>query len=154
MSGHPWTNVVAVDPGGTTGLAQAAFYPDGRIVEDSFRSWERDPFRAMREVEGMLEGRVLDAVVCERYTITPQTLKKSAQYDALYQVGILGYLARRYGVKVTLQQPSQAKRLATNDKLERIGWRRPSPGGHQDDASRHLLTYALSQRLMPLEVFT
>jgi hypothetical protein len=97
---------------------------------------------------------VLDAVVCERYTITPQTLKKSAQYDALYQVGILGYFARRYGVKVTLQQPSQAKRLATNDKLERIGWRNPSRGGHADDASRHLLTYALAQRLLPLEVFT
>ena len=41
------------------------------------------------------------------------------------------------------QTPAQAKSFGTDDKLRRLGWYTPTPGGHANDAARHLLAFAV-----------
>ena len=160
----PWkkdkdtVNVLAIDPGGTTGLAYVQFlveYDDDVRVcmgTSSFRSWEDEPWFAMNEVETMLRRphpeHKLDAVVVERYVITPATLKKTAQYEALYQVGVLLFFGWNHDVPVVLQQPSVTKKLVPDASLKSLNWYRPSKGGHQNDAARHLAAYGLQHGLI------
>lgn len=140
-------NVVAVDPGGTTGIAAARF-DDGKILAFASREFS-DPMEAVGHVDDLIMAYGPDVdVAVERYTITPNTLKKSAQYDALYIIGAIMYVAREHGHSVTLQQPSAAKRFATNERLNVVGWRNSTPGGHADDAARHALIRAIHLKLI------
>ncbi len=126
--------VVAVDPGGTTGLAV----------------WSPDLGLSLREVSPAIDAvfwladmaRTLEPTtfVVEKYIITPATAKLSQQHDALEIIGALKYLVRKYDHKMVMQSPSEAKAYSTNDKLKRVGWYRPGLD-HARDASRHLLLH-------------
>lgn len=146
------TRIIAVDPGGTTGLATALFH-DGRGEVSGFKSFEEtDPMDAVHWVhQTMIHGPLKVELVAERYTITPRTTRLSRQYDALYVIGGLMYVAHILHVPFTLQTPADAKNFASNAKLEAIGWRRPTKGGHADDAARHLLKRAVDTGLLPAE---
>jgi hypothetical protein len=49
------------------------------------------------------------------------------------------------------QSPAQGKTFATNAKLKKVGWYHQTPGGHANDALRHLLLYATKQGLVKAE---
>lgn len=126
--------VVAVDPGGTTGIAV----------------WSPIMGLSMREVKGadhavdwladMARQLAGAHFVVEKYIITPATAKLSQQHDPLEIIGALKFLTRKYGHKLVLQSPSEAKAFSTNDKLKRVGWYQPGQD-HARDASRHALLY-------------
>lgn len=122
--------IVAVDPGGTTGVARI-----DTERPDSFASFEQPPLEAIQTVELLLPGMSL--LVIEDFRISGQTVKKTRQYDALWSIGALRYLAWRQGVDVDMRLPSE-REFATNARLKEVGWRNPSKGGHRDDAARHL----------------
>lgn len=134
--------VIAVDPGLTTGWA--VLYPDGE-----FRSGEtKGSFAFLKTVYGLLRDRAFDwHIVCERYTITPETIKKSRQTDALEIIGTLKFLTTYYDAGWSMQNPSEAKNFATDAKLRRVRWYRQGLG-HANDASRHLLCYAVNHKMI------
>lgn len=124
------SSVIALDPGKTTGWAEW----DG----ETFLSQELPCWSAV----GLLDERLIrggvEAVVCESYHVTRETLKKTRQYWSLESIGAVRYLCMRRRVPFYLQTPGDAKSFVTNDKLRALDWRWPSAGGHQDDAARHL----------------
>ena len=136
--------VVAVDPGGTTGIAL----------------WSPHLGLSMRELNPAAEAvdwlaNVLDSsnprrhVVVERYIITPATAKMSQQHDALEIIGALKFLCRKYGHTLTMQTPAEAKAFSTDAKLKNVGWYQPGQG-HARDASRHALLFLAKQGIIDL----
>jgi hypothetical protein len=133
--------ILAFDPGLTTGWAALDLDSGGFI---SGQTEGRHAF--YRQVEAAIAGGALVEAVGEKYTITQRTAKLSAQYDALYIIGMMDYLSEKCGFPLTLQTPAQAKAFATDAKLKAVGWYTPTKGGHANDASRHLLTYVSSRK--------
>ena len=55
-----------------------------------------------------------------------------AQADAHWAIGInttLAFWCQKHGVPLTQQTPATAKSFATDAKLRRIGWYKPTKGG-------------------------
>lgn len=133
---------IAIDPGKVTGIAV-------REEGVEFASSEI-PTRA--QVYAWLFSLppvgVPTTLIVERYDITAQTHKLSAQKDALYLIGAVEMTAQRIGARFYLS-PRSAKAFATDAKLRHLGWYKPSPGGHQNDAARHLLTYLAQEERDP-----
>lgn len=130
------TIVVAIDPGKTTGWAtydtEDGTFASGQVEgRFDFYAWLR---------LGMSFGRPIE-VVAESFTITARTVATDRDMNALYIIGYVEGLAEQVGWPFALQQPGAAKGFASNEKLAILGWRNPQPGGHADDAARHLLTY-------------
>ena len=126
-------NIVAVDPGKTCGWAQY------NSPLDIFRSGEFDPLQMVLRIEDLLPG--IDLVVCESFVPRPGI--RTWQPEALETIGALRYICARSRTPFELQAPADAKRFSTNGKLQFLGWRNSSPGGHADDAARHLLLAAV-----------
>lgn len=135
-------NIVAVDPGTTCGVARFAATLHG---PDFFQSWEAPRWDVLRDIEAIIRGGV-GLIVCESFVPRPGV--RSWQPDALETIGALRYICRRAGVTLETQAPADAKRFATNEKLAALGWRNPTPGGHTDDAARHLLLAAVRHGLI------
>jgi hypothetical protein len=88
-----------------------------------------------------------EAIIVERYTITPNTAKLSQQHDPLEAIGGLRWMAALWQIPFVLQSPADAKRFADNGRLKRLGWK-SSGAGHNDDAARHLLLYCVKERII------
>jgi hypothetical protein len=131
--------ILAVDPGGTTGWAS---WNDG-VVE-----WGQIPGGVMGARSRLVElvGYV-DVLLIERYTIGERTVKFSRQSDALE---ITGGLKWTLGVgDLVMQQPRDAKRLFTDERLRSLGWWARGEE-HARDALRHLGFYLAKKRLIRL----
>lgn len=125
--------VVAVDPGGTTGLA---VWSPGMGIS----LWEGKPDEAVDRLANLSAINHKRHFVVERYIITPATAKMSQQHDALEIIGALKYLVRTHDHTLSLQTPAEAKAFSTDTKLKTVGWYKPGLP-HARDASRHLLLY-------------
>lgn len=149
--------ILAVDPGGTTGWAS---WIDGVV------SWGQTP----GGIEGVARGdnglvywgpphtavripvggyHTPDVLIIERYTIGERTVKFSRQSDALEITGLLKAVSLENGVLPVLQQPRDAKRLFTDDRLRQMGWWAKGEE-HARDALRHLGFYCARKRLIRL----
>ena len=81
-------------------------------------------------------------VVCERFTITAQTVRNSQAPYSLEQIGILKHMCRTSGYApedITFQAPVDAKTMFTNESLKKIGTWHKGGEGHANDAIRHAL---------------
>lgn len=135
--------VVAVDPGKITGVA--VYYPDDR----DFSSWERPCWEAVSIVEGGLDKLSISHLVVEAYNISARTLRLTRGENwSLESIGALRYLATfQHDVTFRLQQPSDMK-FGTDWKLRRLGWYRPSRGGHMNAAARHMLKFLSDEEML------
>lgn len=134
-------SIVAIDPGRTCGYA--------RLDENGFSSREfADPFQAVDFVRCWPP----DLVACESFT--PRAGIRTWEPEALYVIGALKFACSLTGAAFELQSPAQAKRFGTNEKLAALGWRRPTAGGHADDAARHLLLAAVRHGMIPASSLT
>lgn len=142
--------LLALDPGKTSGIAFAE-WRDGGIV--GFQSFPTPMLDALRLVNWFVEEKMYmeRLVVCESWTPRPGI--RTFQPEALESIGACRYLCWKSDIPFELQQPAEAKRFATNEKLATLGWRRPGPGGHADDAARHLLVAAVKHGLIDPAVF-
>jgi hypothetical protein len=136
--------VLAVDPGGTTGLAM---WEDG-----TFRAWHEPRLDAMRTVDILCGGR-LDLMVFESFHLSQQTLKKSERdaLDVIEFIGVGRFLAGEYHVAFETQSPSEAKAFTTDAKLKALGWWTKGLD-HPRDATRHLVLALAKRRLLDLSL--
>jgi hypothetical protein len=140
--------LVAIDPGKATGVAE--LYPD-----NTFESAIVDTDGAYRLLEFWMTGpkeSLPDAIICEDYLVTQQTIQKSRQNYSLELIGVARFVCSWRDVPFILQTPSEAKSFATDNKLKKLGWYK-SGAGHDNDASRHLLVYAINNGVIKPEVF-
>ena len=118
-----------------------------------FHSWQEDSFESCtREVHDRVRFKAPDALVCEGFVIRSNTSKLDAGAFSLTTdlIGACRLLAHQAGIPFVRQTPAEAKSFATDDKLRRLGWYRPTKGGHANDASRHLLTFLAKQNYSPI----
>lgn len=161
--------IVAVDPGKTCGVARLwvcetcggvghrrnarGNFEYSRCPScnggHQFDSREADRWETLDLIDEV--GNACEGVVCESFVPRPGV--RSWQPDALEIIGALRYICHRAGIPFETQAPADAKRFATNDKLETCGWRNPTRGGHADDASRHLLLAAVRRGLIDPAIF-
>jgi hypothetical protein len=128
--------LIAVDPGKVTGIAT---WLNGEIT-----SWQEQTWYAVDKIWSRLERSdvPIEAVVCESYTITASTLRKTRGENwSLESIGALRWMATRHSVEFVLQAPADAMNFMTDDKLRMMGWYNPTIGGHANDAARHLGLY-------------
>jgi hypothetical protein len=142
-------HLISVDPGLTTGVA---LFTDGEV-----QSWQSDdPMKTLYYIEGSLrEFKKPDAIICEAYLITNDTIKKSRQNWSLELIGALRFMAWKDSIPFILQTPSEALHFVKsgdNDefgKLKRLGWYvTNNQGNHQNAARSHLLLYAVNNKIV------
>lgn len=144
------TFAVGVDPGPSTGLA---------IVRgDGFRVHVQQgtPSQVLDEFTlrfPFLLNQGVDVLVgCERFVVTDQTAKRSAQPVPLQVIGVVEQLARIHGWTFRLQSPSDVKSFVNNTMLREVGlWATGRDVEQHDandanDALRHALTVLAHHR--------
>ena len=137
-------HVLAIDPGLKTGIAVC-----DNIGIQTMQLDVEEFYRLIRSYGYMNRWRPLDAIVCEAYIISPDTLKKSRQHWSLELIGLTRYEAYLAGVNFKLQQASAAKKFVTNDLLKLYGLYVPGQD-HANDALRHLVLYLVQQRSLAI----
>jgi len=143
--------LLTFDPGGTTGIARY----DSAENQRYFVSFELPTFAALDAIYELLSSESPpDLVVGERFIIGQGTVKKTraGSYAALHSFGAVEYLCHRFNVDFDSQTPSERK-FADNAKLKLLGWRNPTPGGHCDDAARHMLVACVKRGLVDPAIF-
>jgi hypothetical protein len=138
--------ILAVDPGKVTGWAMW-----GTTDDEVPRADQLPMTLFLSTAEALMDRGSFDTVVVEDYLITAATLRKTrGELNwSLEQLGVLRWLARKYELRFVTQRPADAKRFATDEKLRRLGWYRSTPGGHANDALRHLLLYLANADRLP-----
>jgi len=69
----------------------------------------------------------------------------STQVDAIEVNGAARWIASQCDATFALQSRSEAKRIATNQLLKQLNWRKQTKDGHADDAARHLILTVLKE---------
>lgn len=136
--------VFAVDPGAVTGFAS---WQDGMLHHVEQKPHEE--FVRWATTHIMFEWA--DVIVCEDFKVTIHTVRKTWQPYSLHQIGWLKYEAIAAGTGFALQTPADAKGFASDNKLKALGWYTPTPGGHVNDALRHLMLYLVRVNELDLE---
>ena len=130
---------VAIDPGGTTGLAWL-IWEDGEWLFGSHQIGDR------YETEWWVDRTVGvthrdTTVIIERWDVRANTHQLTNQDDPRYIIGwVDGFCDFRPNVTYVEQTPAQAKRFGDDLKLKRMDWYVKGED-HARDAARHLLTY-------------
>ncbi len=104
----------------------------------------------------VIGNKQCDAVVAERFIINARTVANSQAPWSLMALGCLTWMVERYGYDLVLQSPGDAKKMAPNDRLRRLGTWHVGGAGHANDAIRHGVLYAIrhgfkSRLLLPPE---
>lgn len=136
--------VYAVDPGLASGVALINTEAPPESLQ--MGSWEMDPEETEdATLAAVLAYRGYDLhVVLERFTITPETGKKSQASWSLELIGSIKYICRTNGGPVpVLQTPADAKNFAPNPRLRALGLWHRGGHGHALDALRHAVLYSV-----------
>lgn len=136
----------AVDPGGTTGFA---YYDE---EADFFQSYQQEGYDDAAEIIwNMAVLNQPSAMICEAFVIRQNTHKLDA--GAFNQttdlIGACRLTAFRNEIPFVRQTPAEAKSIATDAKIKALRWYRATPGGHANDAARHLLCYLIKHNHVP-----
>ena len=140
-------NAIAFDPGKTTGVAT--------LLRGKFNGFELGG--SFKEKAAEIEKALTpgswgkwDYVIYEKYIITNRTAKLTQQHEPLMLIGVIEHFAEA----AIGQTPSAGKQFATDDLLKAVGWWMPTPGGHIQDAARHLLKAGFGLHFLPDDVVT
>lgn len=136
--------ILAFDPGGTTGSVIFQRYP-GAVLVHEHPFGEFLPWADRRLESWCLSGWDVE-VVGERFTILPDTHKKTQTgiHQAIETIGVMRYLAAKWGAKFEEQSVFSPGQLAEKDRLlHRIGWWQTQFGDDGRSAQRHMITYLM-----------
>lgn len=131
-------NILAIDPGVTTGFAYRA--ADGEIFswEHNLRDNDHLPFTYFM---AELETLVVDSVVCERFDFRQN--KTGVDYTPVELIGLIKFWAEDaidYDIVWQGQDVKSKKSFWTEEKLRLYGVYKPGQE-HAMDATKHLMHY-------------
>jgi len=133
--------ILAVDPGGTTGLVYVEW--DGSSDPKLLDFAQVDSEDMPTWMYGCFKFNDIGLVVCERFTVSMETVQKSRQPDAMYNIGGIGYLTKLFHIPLRLQNRGDAKTAYPNERI--AGYK--VKGDHARDALRHALLATHSQEV-------
>lgn len=142
--------ILACDPGLATGLSLFSIEHDQDPI--LLGSWELTMENFASTVRPILAQYPNIEVVCEKFTITVATAKKSQAPYSLEHIGILKQLMMDAGLNWTrlpLQTPADAKNMWPNPQLKRVGYWHVGGAGHALDSIRHGLLYMVTTGWKP-----
>ena len=131
------TIYLAIDPGGTCGMASTQLIPGQPFDADQVHAWQ---LHAEECVDWCRHYITEDWVVfMERFFITSATATLSTEgtHKALDVIGTVKNLCRWAGAGFVFQTANDAKKFITNDQLRSLGLWQPN-ADHARDALRHL----------------
>lgn len=135
-------NILAIDPGTTSGIAHAHITAEGKIMIAPHQRVMADMYRYLCEIP-LMKG--IDVIVVERYQPNPNTSQRMGfstdGQDAIDLIGALKFLGWLTGKEVVMQSSSQAKQGANDKYLQHIGIDTRKVGKHALDATRHAIVY-------------
>lgn len=140
----PLGYIIGIDPGDSMGIMMLKIEGKRAIREHFLQTdvstavnWLEETLYAINKgPEGVL-------VACERYTVTPETGKRSQQPTALQAIGVIKILVERFNSRFVMMPPGDVKVFAPNTLLKRLGFfTTPKEVGCPDandvnDAARH-----------------
>lgn len=138
-------SIVALDPGGTTGVA-ISYQDSGRHqMVDQFQIDTTTP-AGLRDLYDTLRRRVAAEIVMERFQFRYGGGRSKVVLTPVEVIGVVKLYAVQNDIKELYEQtPSQAKNLITDDKIRKVGlWVPGQP--HAMDATRHLLYHLIVTR--------
>lgn len=139
-------NIFGVDPGKVTGLS---------IHRPQFKHFvDECPATVAVQLTWDLLEDISDVgdqavVVCERYDVTADTLRKTREYDALYVTGSLLYKCDQLGFQFVQYGRADAKNFSTDKKVKAMGMWLTGGAGHGNDGSRQVILYMAKNNLLP-----
>jgi hypothetical protein len=152
--------ILSVDPGKKSGICLITWSGvDEELPEISLstEASEEEYAEIIRAVLGSSHKYETFRVVCEKFTITAQTVRNSQAPYSLEQIGVLKHLCRefRYPVdEIAFQTPVDAKNMFPNPTLKAIGlWHRGGEG-HALDAIRHGLLHLVRLKWVPKQILS
>lgn len=138
MSRH----ILAVDPGKASGICYFTMEEGQEPVllwSGEYQQHEyADPIRKAFAY-AVSQGTRLE-VVCERFTITAQTVRNSQAPYSLEQIGILKQIMLDFGrapEDIYFQSPADAKAMFSNEKIKTLEYWHRGGEGHALDSIRH-----------------
>ena len=149
--------VLAIDPGKLSGVVLLE-WEGGEIDPQqklSVEVNERDFFTTVDIAMTGWRNYESFAVVCERFTITAQTVRNSQAPFSLEQIGVLKHTCRMRGYKdedIKFQAPVDAKTMFPNDKIKKVGIWHKGGEGHANDAIRHGLLRLVKTGWIPKQL--
>jgi hypothetical protein len=129
------------DPGGMTGIASLSLA--GQQPGYQFSAVELPFQEACAKIESWASGWHSSlAIGWERFDINAETHKKTRAgvYDALHVIGVIRYLALKYGCRALTPLQQHTPTAADRAKLEKLGWWVPGKDDAQS-AACHMLRY-------------
>lgn len=124
------SQIIALDPGGTTGVAFASDY---QLID----AWQITQSLHHTVLHTMLSNMEPDLVVCESFQY--RRMDKVDLIPVEY-IGVARLWCSQNAVPFVLQTPTVGKKFWTDDKLKLVGeYKKGAP--HANDAVRHLLQY-------------
>lgn len=154
-----WANIVAFDPGGTTGWSVMTVHPEALSAADvkvleNIEHWAHGQFTGD---EDKIAQQMLETIECwpdcvvvvEDYILRHQRKDKDSlspiRITAKLEFGLKfwpGLGGQRNATKVFKQQPALAKTTCTDARLKEWGmYQREGGEEHARDADRHALTF-------------
>lgn len=125
--------ILALDPGGTTGLAWIRDVKDKVVC-----SLQVGPYEHHSELWDFLTVNAPEHIVCESFTYRNGLAK--ADLIPVEYIGVIRLWCERKERPMTMQTPSMAKKFFDDKKVKAAGLWKPSMP-HAMDAVRHLLYY-------------
>lgn len=140
----PLGYIIGIDPGASMGVFMLRIEEKRAIrahflqtdVSTAINWLEEELYAINKGPEGVL-------VACERYTVTPETGKRTQQPTALQVIGVVKILVERFNARFVMMPPGDVKAFAPNSMLKRLGFfTTPKEVGCPDandvnDAARH-----------------
>ncbi len=138
--------IFGIDPGNTTGLV-VYFGGELDVIKQLAPEDVRRVIMSVAEKLQLIPDMSL-IFACERFNIGRETLKNSRQPDALKITGTVRDIANEVRAVFVEQNPSDAKKMGSDETLRRIGWYRPGLRHANDAAAQALL---ILSKLRPSE---
>jgi hypothetical protein len=131
--------IVAVDPGGTTGIAE------WNVQEEKLYQFQIGPQEHHLELWEYLSATAPDLIICERFNYQRRELDKGVALVLVSReyIGVCKLYAHAVHHKLVMQQPS-CMALFHDARLKALGFYRPAMV-HANDATRHLFYYITTE---------
>lgn len=158
MPTSPTDEILAFDPGGTTGVARCVLPPTPQY--DPLSLWHFDAWQIGHpddshhvELDRMLYDRLPSLIVCEEFAYRPyagdddeaQPRRAHLNLVSKEYIGVIKHYSYYTGTPLVMQAPSTGLQFVKDKRLKSLGLHIPGRN-HANDATRHLLYYLVFTR--------
>lgn len=143
--------MLALDPGGTTGIATSN-YDGGEkplIGDFNYKAHELGPMKHHQTLWDYIAHFQPDTIICERFDFRQnygrEGERNKVELISREYIGVVELYCQMTKTRLVMQSASQGFHFIPNEKLDRMGilLEPYHPNRHKNDALRHLVRYQI-----------